>query len=395
MTDYESLAVAWKTALIQELRGAGQLRRLLHAKPDLSGKETATADLVASSISQGTSFTAESIASTGRLVRVGPAAGPAIALRAELDGLPIQELTEVDFASHNGNMHACGHDVHLAALAAVCRAARLVNLPFALLAILQPREEAPPSGARDIVRTGRLLSHDVRAIIAAHLQPRVEAGTVALDSDIVNAAHDEVRVVVYGHGGHGAYPHLSSNPVPAVCRIVLAFHELVRSSIDPMHPVVLTMTQLGGSGAANVIPNTATAGGTLRTMVRSDLETIRPLMRRIGEQIADAHGCRCEVVHTECEPVLVNDAGLVVQARRWFPTLGIEIAAPFRSCASDDFSWYGSAIPSIMMFVGTGDEDGARTLHDPRFLPLDRRIGEVAHSLIAGYMGAAEQIGSC
>lgn len=392
VTDLASTAAAWKTALKQELQGATHLRWRLHAEPDLSGNEAWTADTVASSIIEGTSLAVDSVASTGKLVRIGPMSGPSIALRAELDGLPIRELTGSAYASINGSMHACGHDVHLAALTAVCRAAYSVNLPFALLAVLQPREEAPPSGAFDIVQSGRLRSNDVRAIVAAHLQPRVEGGTVAVDGGVVNAAHDEIRVVVSGQGGHGAYPHLASNPVTAVCRIVLAFQELVRSSVDPMRPVVLTMTQLGGSGAANVIPGTATAGGTLRTMARSDLEKIRPLMRRIGDQIAEAHGCRCEVVHTECEPILVNDEPLANRTRRWVVDTGGRVAEPFRSCASDDFSWFGSVVPSLMMFVGTGDEDGARTLHDPRFLPVDDRINDVADALISGYLGAAEGI---
>jgi amidohydrolase len=384
------LGAEWQSALAAELPMAVQLRWKLHAEPELSGHEEPTAALVAAAMYSGTDLGEETVASTGRLLRVGPAQGPVIAVRSELDALPLQERTGVDFAAGNGAMHACGHDVHLAALVALVRSAQRVRLPLGLLAVLQPREESPPSGAADIVRSGRLAAHDVRAVVAAHLQPQVTAGAVTADAGPVNAAREEVRVVITGRGGHGAYPHLALDPVLALCQAVLALQDTVRRTVDPMHPVVLTITQLRAADAFNVIPDTATATGTLRTMHRGDAEAMRRAMRETVAAIAVAHGCIGEVITTECEPALVNDRALADASRRWLAGLGAETATSFASCASDDFAWYGDAAPSLMLFVGTGDEDGASTLHDPRFLPSDARVGEVARALMAGYLAGAE-----
>jgi amidohydrolase len=386
-----ALGVAWHAALEAELPGAVQLRRRLHAEPELSGDEQATATLVAEAIRNGTDLGQESVASTGRLLRIGPAEGPAIAVRAELDALPLQERTGVDWAADNGAMHACGHDVHLAALVAVARSAQLIRLPLGLLAMLQPREETPPSGAADIVRSGRLAAHQVRAIVGAHLQPQVAAGAVTADPGPVNAAREEVRVVITGRGGHSAYPHLAVDPVAALCQAVLALQDTVRRTVDPMHPVVLSITQLSGANAFNVIPDAATATGTLRTMYRSDAEAMRRAMRETVAAIAAAHGCVGDVITRECDPALVNDPGLALAARRWLVGFDVPVATPFASCGSDDFAWYGEAAPSLMLFVGTGAEDGASALHDPRFLPSDARVGAVARAMLAGYLAAAEQ----
>jgi amidohydrolase len=388
------LARAWAAALAAELPAAVRLRRELHAKPDVSGFEERTAERVALAMDAGGIVAQDRVAGTGRLLRVGPASGPAIAVRSELDALPVTERTGVTFAATNGAMHACGHDVHLAALTALARSAqRLATpLPAGLLAVLQPREEVVPSGAPDVVASGRLTAHDVRASIAAHVQPQVAAGLVAADGGPVNAAIDEFQVVITGRGGHGAYPHLAIDPVPALCRAVLALQEAVRRTVDPMHPAVLTVSQLEGAAAPNVIPDRATAIGTLRTMHPADAEELRRTMAETVAGIAASHGCTGEVLTTPGDPALVNDPALAVAARRRLRDLGAEPAGPFASCGSDDFAWYSGVGPVLMMFVGTGGEDGADSLHDPRFLPVDARVGEVARALLAGYLAAADQL---
>jgi amidohydrolase len=386
------LARAWQKALEAELADAVQLRRKLHGQPELSGQEVATAALVAAAMRLSTDLQEETVAGTGRLLRLGPADGPAVAVRSELDALPLQERTGAGFAAGNGLMHACGHDVHLAALVALVRSAQQVTLPLGLLAVLQPREEAPPSGANEIVRSGRLAAHDVRAVVAAHVQPRVAAGTVAADGGAVNASREEVRVVIRGRGGHGAYPHLAVDPVPALCHAVLALQDTLRRTVDPMHPVVLTITQLSAANAANVIPDTATAVGTLRTMHLSDAEALHRALNETVAGIAASHGCTGELIRIENEPALLNDPALAAATQRWLRTLDVDLATPFASCGSDDFAWYGAAAPSLMMFVGTGDQDGAASLHDPRFLPSDARVGQVACALLGGYLAAVERI---
>jgi amidohydrolase len=391
------LADNWRAALADELPGAVRLRHELHAEPEVSGEEERTAARVAAALDAGGLVAQERVALTGRVLRIGPAQGPAVLVRAELDALPIVERTGAAFAAMNGAMHACGHDVHLAALVALARSAQrpavAARLPAALLAVLQPREEAVPSGAPDVVSSGLLEVNDVRAAVAAHVQPQVADGLVAVDGGPVNAAIDEFDVVVTGRGGHGAYPHLALDPVPALCRAVLALQDAVRRTVDPMRPAVLTVSRLGGAEAPNVIPERATATGTMRTMTRADADAVGRAMRETVAGIAAAHGCTGEVVLRRGDPALVNDHALAAAARRWLRTFGAELAPPFASCGSDDFAWYGQAVPVLMAFAGTGDADGAGSLHDPRFLPADARVGEVARALLAGYLAAAGEPG--
>jgi amidohydrolase len=330
---------------------------------------------------------AEPVAGSGLVLRIGPP-GPAVAVRAELDALPLEERTGAAFASATGAMHACGHDVHLAAVVALARAARRIRLPYGLAVVLQPREEVAPTGAADVVASGILERHQVRSIVGAHVQPLVPAGAVAADGGAVNAAVDEFEITVTGRGGHSAYPHLAVDPVPALCATVLALQETVRSTVDPLHPVVLAVPQLEGSGAPNVVPETARAAGTLRTMYADDAHLLFERMTRTVEGVAAAHGCRGELVVRRGEPPLVNDPEAAREARALLQGLGVP-TAPFASCGSDDFATYGLVLPTLMLFVGTGEGNAGPMLHDPRYLPGDDRVRDVARAALAGWAGAA------
>ncbi|MEA5052008.1 MAG: M20/M25/M40 family metallo-hydrolase, partial [Propionicimonas sp.] len=184
-----AVLLAKLTAGIDEvLPQALLLRRALHQHPDLGGAEQPTADRLRRAMPE---LAPTRIAGTGFLVRTGPDGGPSVGLRAELDALPVVEQTGVDWAASNGAMHACGHDVHLAAAWALQRAASRLDLPAGLVSIFQPREEIQPSGGEDVVASGVLADHDVRAMIGVHVQPRVPAGVVSTGTGGVNAAADE------------------------------------------------------------------------------------------------------------------------------------------------------------------------------------------------------------
>lgn len=379
----------WQQALAAELPAAVALRHLVHADPEPSAAEVRTAERVVGAID------AESVevAATGRLIRIGPAGGPCVAVRTELDALPVAERTGSPHAATNGFMHACGHDVHMAALTALVRAAKGLELPLALLAILQPREERPPSGANDILAEKVLEPHDVRAVIGAHVQPLLERGTVAATTGAVNAAADHFEIVVTGRGGHGGYPHLALDPVVAMAHVVTAAQQVVSRRIDPLHAAVLTIGSLHAGSAGNVIPDEARARGTLRVLDERDREPARRDLVSIIEQVAGAHGCVGEVRLHEGEPALVNDPVLTVQTHEWLDRFGFEISPPLRSCGADDFAYYGAVAPSLMMFVGVEQADGARAmLHEPTFLPSDAAVGDVAHALLAGYLAAVDLV---
>jgi len=381
------LAGSWSARLEAEVPAAVALRHELHANPQVSGEEEWTCRRVADAITRTTGARLEPVAGTGGVLRLGPPSGPCVAVRAELDGLPVVERTGVPYAATGGVMHACGHDVHLAALVALARAAARVELPEGLLAVLQPREEVAPTGARDVIVSGALERHQARAIIAAHVQPLLPAGVVAADPGPVNAAVDEIEIVVTGRGGHTAYPHLAADPVAALCRCVLALQDVVRAAVDPMHPCTVTVTRLSAGLAPNVIPDVARARGTVRTMYPEDADRLLGGIAEMVAGVAGGSGCTGTLQVEPGEPVLVNDAELARGAAGWLTRFGVPPGASFASCGSDDFATYalaGTGLPILMMFVGAGQGPDGPVLHDPRFLPDDELVADVARAMLAG-----------
>ncbi len=379
-------AALLRLLLAAELDDAVTLRHELHADAEPSGAEHRTAARVARALGAGNG---KPVAGTGRIVRIGPAGGHAIALRAELDALPITEETGVAWASATGAMHACGHDVHLAALTAlgraVLRASQLGVLPASLLAVLQPREETYPSGARDIVTSGALDAERPGAVVAVHLQHQLPAGTAAAPAGTVNAACDDFEIRVGGTGGHAGYPHLAADPIPALCQTVLALQQIVSRRSDPTHAVVVSVGTLQAGQAANVIPHTAVASGTLRALNPADRPALHHALREIVEHTCRAHGCLGAITIDEGEPALINDETLATASWPWLRDAGFDVDTTFRSCGADDFSYYARSAPTLMIFIGTG---GPVTLHDPAFLPGDEMVGQVANAMLAGYLGA-------
>ena len=217
------------------------------------------------------------------------------------------------------------------------------------------------------------------------------AGVVTTGAGAVNAAADEFEIVVTGHGGHGAYPHLTDDPVPALAEIVTGLQQLVSRRIDPRHAAVVTVGVLEAGRAPNVVPDTARAVGTLRSMSEADRDLLRTGVRRVAEQTAAAFGCTARVTIREGEPVLVNDARLAAATDAWLDRADVPVAEPPRSCGSDDFSFYRQVAPGLMMFLGTDTPPGS-LLHAADFLPPDETVGAVATAMLAGYLGAVDVI---
>jgi len=384
----EELYAALSAGIDRELAGAVALRRELHAAPELGGAEYATAARVAAALGEPD---APVVADTGRVIRIGPAAGPTVVVRAELDALPVTEQSGVPWASRNAAMHACGHDVHLAALTALGRAARSLgpDLPTAMLALLQPREETFPSGARDIMTTGALAPHRPLAVIAAHLQHQLPAGTVGAAAGTVNASSDEFEITVTGLGGHAGYPHLARNPVPALCAAVVALQQVASRYADPTHAVVCSVGEIEGGRAANVVPETARARGSLRALDPADRPRLYDAVREIVTHTCRGYGCDGHVAITEGEPALINDPALAVASWPWARRAGFAIDDGFRSCGADDFSYFQTSARTLMLFVGTPDD---LTLHHPRFLPPDEAVADVARAMLAGYIAALTRL---
>ncbi len=374
--------------LENEIPDAIALRHKLHAIPELGYLEFETSRM----ISEALPVPREALDPTGLLVRVGPAGVPAIGVRAELDGLPVAELTGAPFAATNGHMHACGHDVHLAALVALVRAAHRTPaaLPAPLLAIFQPSEERHPSGALELTRGPRLRGV-VRAVVAAHLHPDVGWGSVGAEPGAVNAAADAAVIMVEGVAGHGAYPHRTRDPVLALAHIVVALHSIVGRRIDPIHGAAITVGMMSAGATENMIPDRAEARATLRALDVEDQRTLREAVRAAVDGVAAAFGCAAAVTFTKSEPPLVNDEGLAAAVRDLAPQAGCQVAPPWRSCGGDDFAHYREVAPSLMVFVGLDGAAGFAPvpLHHPRFLAPDEAVAMVARAQALAYVAAA------
>lgn len=391
----QELFEALNKALDGELDAAVALRHSLHQYPCLSGKEAPAAATLATALG----LPVRSIAGTGFMARTGPDFGPAVGIRAELDALPLYEDTGVEWAAENGVMHACGHDVHQAAMVAFVRAAGRVRLPAAVVAIAQPREEGHPSGARDIVDEGGLKAAGIGAMLAVHVHHALPAGFVSILGGSVNAAYDEFTITVHGRGGHGAYPHLAVDPVPIAARITLALYDLVRSSVNPVEAATLTVGLLSAGTARNVIPDMAVLAGTLRSMTAEDQERMHRGLREVAEHQAMAFGARAAVSIDRGDPVLVNDDEMARLGARWVQRAGLPLGEPLRSCGSDDFAFFTQKVPGVMAFLGVDGHESVvapehpRALHSSSFLPADSAVEQTARALAGMYVGAALRLG--
>jgi amidohydrolase len=376
-------------AIERELPRAVALRRRLHAEPELAHVEVKTAASVAAELP----VECEPVAGTGLLARVGDTGrAGSIAVRAELDGLPIREQTGAPFAASGEAMHACGHDVHMAALVALTRAAHELGdaLPVPLLAVFQPSEEAYPSGAQQLTE-GPLAKLPLAAVVAAHVHPELPWGAVALDAGTVNASCDAFEITVEGEPSHGAYPHHGRDPILAIAQVVVALHAQASRRIDPLSPASLTVGVLEGGSAENVIPARARARGALRAHRPQDRLALRQTVEEVTGAIAAAHGCRASVELLPGEPALENDPGIVSRARQLLASAGLTAAPEWRSCGSDDFAFFAALAPVAMAFVGLDGADGftVHPLHHPQLLPPDAAVGAVARAQAVLYVAAA------
>lgn len=371
--------------LAGHLPAAVELRHRIHRDPRLGGEEHDTR----AEIERVLETTGVEVAE-GMFVRVGPAAGRAVAIRAELDALPIQETSGRPWASQRaGAAHLCGHDVHAAALTALTLTLRALPIPLGFIAVYQPREEVMPSGARDFIASADFRAHEIGAMIGIHLQPALPDGQISSIPGPVNASADDFEIRVIGRAAHGAYPHRGNDPIVAVAAIVQAAQQLVSRRVDPMTPAVVTIGRMRAGDSNNQIPGEASLGGTVRSYSEVDRAFLQAELDRLARSIATGYGCSAEVTFRPGEPVLHNDPELTASIAAALEGDGIVQAEPFRSCGSDDFAFYSEFFPSLMIFAGVGD--GAADspgLHNPAFAPDDALVGVLARMMLRSYFAA-------
>ena len=368
--------------LSRHLPQATNLRHMLHQNPHISGEEGPTADIIVEALDAQDS---PDVAG-GRVIRKA-APGPVVALRAELDALPITEQTDISWKSTNGAMHACGHDIHLAALVAATRTLEALNYP--VVAVLQPREETVPGGAADMLNTGALSREEVCAVIGVHVQPQLQLGSFSAAPGVVNAASDEFTIVVSGHAGHGAYPHTTRDPVVAAASVVTALQHVVSRGVSPMNPAVVGIGSIHGGTAPNAIPSEVTLTGTARSYEADDRHHIKSMIESIARNAAAMHDCTVTLDYRLGEPPLRNDSQIATDQSELAMACNLQQAPAMRSCGADDFAFFAEAFPSVMSFLGVSDGNpDFPGLHSSRFLPPDSVIQDVALLMLAGYLAA-------
>ena len=376
-----------KSLIAQELPSLVALRRDLHAHPELGLEEHRTSKVIARELTQANvSFCAQVAGGTGVLGHIPGTATHALALRADIDALPITEETGLVYASTTpGVMHACGHDGHTTILIGTARVlAKLAaqsTLPRPVTLVFQPAEENLGGASRMIADgclTGRI-GPAVSEIYGLHAWPWLPLHSVGVRTGPILASTDSFSIHVRGRGSHAAWPHLSHDPVVALASIVTAAQTIVSRTVDPTHAVVVSICIVNAGTAFNVIAQDALLQGTLRTLDRSDRTDAIARLHQIATHAAQMHQCEATVdFRTGC-PATVNDAVATDHVRAAVRAVEgaalVELPVPFMG--GEDFASYGEVVPASFFLLGM-QADGAppvQPLHHPSFDFNDDAIG--------------------
>lgn len=365
-------------------------RRYLHAHPELSYQEVQTAQYVADKLTEwGVPFE-PNIGGYGLVATLaGTAApdGPTVALRADMDALPILEENEVPYKSlRTGVMHACGHDAHTASLLGTVRILHQLQdqLPGTVRCIFQPAEEKAPGGASLMIKEGVLAKPGVEAIFGQHVMPYFETGKIGVRSGMYMASADEIYLLVKGKGGHAAHPHTLIDPVLITAQILTTLQQVVSRS-DPRIPTVLSFGKIIAEGATNIIPDEVHVEGTLRTLDEAWRKEAKEKIKQIAHHTAQALGGSVDIDIVHGYPMLYNDESLTQRARNHIADyVGEENVIDMDLwMAAEDFAYYTHEVPGCFYRLGTRNESRGiiHGLHTPLF-----DIDEQALSLSTGLM---------
>jgi amidohydrolase len=348
-------------------------RRHLHRHPELSFQEHETAQFVSETLAAFDGLQIERPTPTSVVARLrGGSSGRTLAVRADLDALPIKEASGVEFAScRDGVMHACGHDGHTAMLLAVARllAEQRPALAGEVRFLFQHAEEVPPGGGAELVAAGVL--DGVDAVLGCHLFSTLEVGKVAVLDGCCTAAADTFSVRIVGHGGHAAFPHDTVDPVAIAAQAITNLQHVVSRSSAPLENVVVSVTRIAGGTADNVIPPTTEFGGTVRTFNQDVRKRTRATMNRILDGVTAAHGATHEFEYVRGYDPVVNDPELAALVRGAAGRGRIVEMDPLM--AGEDFSAYLRVCPGCFFFVGAG-EHNAFPHHHPQFTIDERAL---------------------
>lgn len=350
------------------------IRRHLHRFPELAWQESKTTEFISNYL---VNLGLEIIPWGGKsglvaLLR-GGRPGPAVALRADMDALPIQENNRVGYQSTvAGVMHACGHDAHVACALGAARllAERASSLSGAVKFIFQPAEELG-GGASAMIDKAVLDAAEIQAVFALHCRPDLAVGSIGLNPGPVMAANDIVSIRIRGIGGHGAMPHQTRDPIISSAAIILALQTLVSRQINPLEAAVISFGTIYGGSAGNVIPEYVDLKGTIRTFEPAVREALKVKMKHLVENMAIAMGTAAEVTFDAGYPAVINPLPLTLFCRKslqeLLPEGNIPVVGPVM--VTEDFAEFQQIVPGVLLWLGTGSKNGgtSRSWHNPDF----------------------------
>lgn len=367
------------------------LRRDIHREPEVGLHLPRTQQKILDALDGlGLEITTGKSLSSVTAVLRGGEDGPSVLLRGDMDALPVQELTDLEYASTNGAMHACGHDLHVAGLVGAARllAAQQRDISGNVIFMFQPGEEGD-GGAGLMIEEGVLEAAGEKPVAAygVHVRPG-PLGVFRTRPGTLMAGANELRITVHGSGGHGSQPHNALDPVPALVEIAAALQVMATRKFSVFDPIVLTVTQLEAGRAINVIPDTARLGASVRTLSAESVDRLIVETKALADGIAAAHGCTAEVSFEILYPMTENDPSRTFEAIRELRELfGEERVIQSRDplMGSEDFSLVLQKIPGAFLFLGATppevDPETAAWNHSPRVLFDDSVLADQAAAL--------------
>ena len=350
------------------------IRRHLHAHPERSFHETETSAYLERVLRDHGIDVLANPMETGVVAQItGAHAGPTVALRADIAGLPIHEDSGLDFASANpGVMHGCGHDLHMASLlgAVFWLSAHRDLIGGTVRIIFQPAEELG-LGARAVIDAG--LVDGVEAIIGTHNNPNYAPGTLAAGTAPMMAGCVRFGITLHAQGTHAGYPHKGTGPLEAMASMIMSLQTIVSRNVTPFHPLVVSVTEVHGGDVWNVVPTEAGFQGTVRYFHREDGDLAAERFRTIVEQTAAAYGIAASVDWDDFQDPLVSDPALIEPVCAHIPQYAsLEPIMP--SMAGEDFAEYAKVTRPVFAFVGSNGTPGCADWHSPRFVGFDETV---------------------
>lgn len=353
-----------------------RIRHHIHAHPELSFIEHETARFISGQLAEWGIDHQTGIAGTGIVgVLEGKTAGnKCVAIRAELDALPIRELNDTDYVSKKeGIMHACGHDVHATSLLGILYILKKLKNEWEgqIKFIFQPGEEQHPGGGSLMIADGVLENPKVDAILGMHVYPTLPSGFVGFRSGQYMAATDEIHITIHGKGGHAALPHQTIDPVTIAAQVITTLQQVVSRRSNPVSPSVLSFGMIAGGTVNNVIPDTVELAGTLRTMNEAWREEAHQLISRIVHNTCEAFGATATISIPKGYPSLYNNPELTAQAEALAKEyLGADqVKTLDLRMTADDFAFYGHQVPGCFFRIGTNKNgtEFTASVHNPHF----------------------------